>query len=619
MKAESICAVFCLLLTPLALLANAADTRCDHYAPLRTAFFGDLHVHTRYSLDASTQDTRTTPEQAYRFAQGEVIGLQPWSKNGEPGRTLALPRPLDFAMVSDHAELFGEVSICNDPGAPGFRSWQCLLYRYIPLGAYYLFNYKANIDAERLGFCGEDGDYCRQAAAGPWREMIEAARDASTTAPSCEFTAFVGYEWTGMDASTGGNLHRNVVFRNLEVPGLPFSFIEYPRAEDLWQGLLDQCRLRDNSCDALVIPHNANLSAGLMFPGVAAQTAERATLQASFERIMEIMQHKGSSECYFERGATRDELCAFEQLPVGSMMGDAPPTPTTGFAREILSKGLELQSSLAVNPYQLGFLASTDTHLGTPGAVEEAGFPGHGGAGSSARNEVPPGLPDNAAYNPGGLAVLWAEENTRESLFEALKRREVYGTSGPRISSRLFGGWDLDPDLCDLNDMVQHAYATGVPMGGVLPERPTPGAAPAFLVAATADPDGEVGLQRIQIIKGWRNSAGEIGETVYDLAGNPNNGAGVQPGSCRPTGTGASQLCSVWSDPAFDPDADAWYYSRVVENPTCRWSQRICVASGVRCDTPSTIGPGLEACCEPTHRPVIQERAWSSPIWYQRH
>lgn len=618
MKTIGFSAMLCLLVATISPLANAADARCNHFNPLRSAFFGDLHVHTRYSLDASTQGTRTTPNEAYRFAQGEPLGLQPWSRDGQPGRTLALHRPLDFAMVSDHAELLGEVAICNDPDAPGFRSWQCLLYRYIPFGAYYLFNYKANIDAERLGFCGEDGDYCRQAAAGPWREMINAAKEASKATPDCEFTAFAGYEWTGMDADTGGNLHRNVIFRNFEVPRLPLSFIEYPSAEELWRGLLDECRMQDNGCDALIIPHNSNLSAGLMFPGVTAQTPERAAVQASFERVMEIMQHKGSSECYFEFGNTRDELCAFEQLPVGSMMGDEPPTPRTGFARETLSKGLLLQSSLAVNPYQLGFLASTDTHLGTPGAVDESDFPGHGGAGTSARDEVPPGLPDNAFYNPGGLAVLWAEENTREALFAALKRREVYGTSGPRMQIRLFGGWDIDPGLCDRNDMLRRAYATGVPMGAVLPEKPNPGAAPAFLVAATADPEGEVGLQRIQIIKGWRNTAGETGETVYEVAGDPASTAAVEADSCRPTGTGASQLCNVWRDPDFDPDADAWYYSRVVQNPTCRWSQRVCVARGVRCEDASTIGPGLEACCEPQHRPVIQERAWSSPIWYQR-
>ena len=230
-------------------------------------FFGDLHVHTRYSLDASTQGTRTTPAQAYAFAQGAKIGIQPWDEEGNAARSLQLRRPLDFAMVSDHAELIGEVQMCNTPEIDGYNSWQCLLYRYIPRGAYYLFNYMATMRASHLGMCGEAGEKCRLAALQPWGEMQEAAEQAYDRSDTCAFTAFVGYEWTGMQSSSGGNLHRNVVFRNADVPRLPAGYIQTPGADLLWRALDQDCLRGEGRCDALVIPHNSNLSAGYMFSG----------------------------------------------------------------------------------------------------------------------------------------------------------------------------------------------------------------------------------------------------------------------------------------------------------------------------------------------------------------
>jgi len=599
---------------------------CASRDPLKRPFFGDLHVHTRYSLDASTQGTRTTPAQAYQFARGERVGIQPWTEEGVPLRSLQLSRPLDFAMVSDHAELIGEVHMCNSPDIEGYDSWQCLLYRHWPRGAYYLYNYMATMQRTHLGMCGDNDERCLAASLQPWLEMQEAAERVYDRSAGCEFTAFVGYEWTGMDADNGGNLHRNVVFRNAQVPELPISFIDQPAAHLLWDALKRDCIGLDNGCEALVIPHNSNLSAGSMFTGLAdgggPMSGEYAATRARFEPLVEIMQHKGASECYFEAGVTEDELCAFEQLPEDNIAGlDVPPTPNTGFVRKVLADGLALERQLGVNPYQFGLVASTDTHLGTPGAVQEDRFLGHGGAGVPAGVEIPPGLPDKLEYNPGGLAVLWAEENSRDALFDAMRRREAYGTSGPRIVSRFFAGWDFPADLCAAADRTERAYATGVPMGSILPAAPRRDSRPAFLVAASQDAgtrdDPGTPLQRIQVVKGWLGADGTPRERVLDVAGSAANGASVDLSTCVASGPGHADLCTVWVDKDFDAAQPAFYYSRVVENPTCRWSQRLCVAAGVDCARPDTIGEGFEGCCAPEHRPVVQERAWSSPIWYR--
>ncbi len=604
---------------------SEAREPCASHDPMMQPFFGDFHVHTRYSLDASTQGTRTTPDQSYRFAQGERIGIQPWGDDDIAARSLQLSRPLDFAMVSDHAELIGEVAMCNSPEVEGYSSWQCLFYRHFPRGAFYLFNYMATMQATHMGQCGEDGELCLQASMAPWAEMQEAAEEHYDRSSECNFTAFVGYEWTGMQADSGGNMHRNVVFRNADVPVLPASFIDGPSASQLWASLDAQCNGKGGSCDSLIIPHNSNLSAGYMFNSLDDQgqpmTAEYAQMRMRFEPQTEIMQHKGSSECYFKAGVTADELCAFEQQPKDNIAGYPNlPNPDTGFLRKVLLDGMLLEKKLGVNPYQFGITASTDTHLGTPGAAEEDKFLGHGGAGVPAKDAVPAGLPDKLEYNPGGLAVLWAPENSRDALFDSLRRKETYGTSGPRIVSRFFAGWDYPENLCESPDLVSRAYDGGVPMGGELPVSDG-GGAPSFAVFASQDSGTPSSpgtpLQRMQIIKGWIDQAGEPHERVIEVAGNAGNGATVDLKSCQTSGTGYANLCTVWKDDQFNADEPAYYYSRVVENPTCRWSQRICAANGVDCSNPKTVGDGLEDCCTAEHQPVIQERAWSSPIWYK--
>jgi len=618
-----LCLLLASAMSSAAIVYTEQRQPCTSHEPLMQPFFGDLHVHTRYSLDASTQGTRTTPEQAYRFAQGEKIAIQPWSSSGVALRSMQLRRPLDFTIVSDHAELFGEVHMCNTPEVQGYQSWQCRVYRNWSWGAYYLFNYMASMKAAHLGMCGEDGSVCAHAAASPWADMQQAAERQYDRSADCTFTTFVGYEWTAMQPDSGGNLHRNVVFRNAQVPRLPITFIDEPAAEKLWRRLDEQCNQQGQGCDSLAIPHNSNISAGYMFDGKrddgSTMTADYARLRRRFEPLLEIMQKGGSSECYFEAGRTSDELCAFEQQPIDNLAGfDNPPGPDTGFARKALADGMSLQRKLGVNPYQLGFVGSTDTHLGAAGAVAEDGYIGHGDAGVSAQDAVPPGLPDTLANNPGGLAVLWAQENSRDALFEALRRREVYGTSGPRIVTRFFGGWDYSTDLCSRPDRIAQAYVAGVPMGGQLSSGT--GNKPTFLVVASQDSGTQeqpgTPLQRVQIIKGWITSAGDYREKVFDVAGDAHNGASVDTQTCATRGKGFEELCAVWTDDDFQPGEQAYYYSRVVENPSCRWSQRMCAARAVDCAKPATIGEGLEDCCAPEHQKVIQERAWSSPIWY---
>lgn len=613
--------------------AKIATAPCNHYSPLRQPFFGDLHVHTRYSLDANTQGTRTTPDEAYRFAQGEKIGIQPW-KAGKAERSLQLSRPLDFAMVSDHAELIGEVHMCTEKGVEGYGSWQCRLYRAWPTAAYYLFNATASLKGKHLSLCGDNDALCLSAAAAPWQEMQLAAAAHNSDSGDCSFTTFVGYEWTGLEGLSGGNLHRNVVFRTDNVPALPISFIDQPEPEGLWRALDAHCNAGSQAqaddgsgaeCGSLVIPHNANISAGFMFPTQMPDGSEFSSdynrMRARHEPVVEIMQHKGASECFYQPGVTADELCAFEQMPIDNIAGRPnKPKPDSGFVRATLADGLQLADQSGVNPFKFGFVGSTDTHLGAPGAADEDRFLGHGGAGPSARKEVQPGFPDKLEYNPGGLAVLWAQENTRASLFEALRRKETYATSGPRITARLFAGWDFAPDLCSAPDRVAQGYARGVPMGGDMAPGESTSSVPTFLVSAGKDAGTPASpgmpLQQIQIIKGWLDDEGKKQERVIEVAGNADNGAGVDVNTCKTHGKGFAQLCSVWSDTEFDPNQRAFYYARVVENPSCRWSQRQCVAAGVDCRNPGTVPEEFERCCSDEHRPVIQERAWTSPIWY---
>ena len=613
---------------------------CRHYNPQRNAYFGDLHVHTTYSLDANTQGTLTTPHDAYRFARGEKLGIQPYDANGEPTRSTQLSRPLDFTAVTDHSELLGETEICTNPADAGYNSPECLFYRQSPDQAFTIFNFfgpgtpglpnaTGGKVVPRLPYCGLNGERCLEAAKTPWRDIQRAAEAFYDRSEECRFTTFVGYEYTA--APLSNNLHRNVIFASEVVPEIPPAYQEYPAPEYLWKALSEQCRSADG-CNYLTIPHNSNLSAGLMFQthddAGNDYTAEFARLRQQNEPLAEIYQHKGQSECLNTMGAgAQDELCGFEVLPYNNLTGkrfgglNTGPPKEQDFLREALKEGLRLEGTLGVNPFKYGFIGSTDTHLATPGNAREERFPGHAGAGLNPRNGVP-GLTDAIEVSPGGLAVLWAEQNTRESLFAAMRRREAYGTSGPRMQVRLFGGWDIPADQCSRRNFAEVGYAHGVPMGGDLPA--ATGAAPRFAVSALRDPGvtGTVGersepLQRIQIIKGWVDASGTKQEKVYEVAGEPDNGATVNTDTCETSGPGYASLCTVWQDPDFDARQSAFYYARVVQNPSCRWATYQCNAAQIDCSVPDQVPADYADCCDASYPKTVQERAWTSPIWYR--
>jgi hypothetical protein len=600
---------------------------CADRDPLRRPFFGDLHVHTAFSQDASAKGTRNRPRDAYRFARGERLGVQPYDENGVPWGTVQLERPLDFMAVTDHAELLGEVQICETPGLPGYDSWTCKIHRGAPKLAYFLMNARVSrANPIRFGFCGALGVFCLEAALTPWTEIQLAAEAAYDRTAACEFTSFIGYEWTGSRATN--NLHRNVIFRNEQTVELPISFYEETQPAGLWRELRAQCIDTGNGCEAIVIPHNSNLSNGQMFAPkdmlLTPLTAEEARSRGDIERLVEIMQHKGDSEC--SSGVnTEDELCGFEKLSFGNLAGKyvpflGDPQKPGSFVRNALKTGIEQEAKLGVNPFKLGIIAGTDTHVGTPGAVSETRYLTHVGHRPTVRDDPPSGLSDDLEFNPGGLAGIWAEENSRDALFAALHRREVFGTSGPRIPVRFFASWEPSADLCSGGDFVARGYAAGVPMGGDLGP-PTPAAAaPRFAVWAARDPgsrhDPGTPLQRIQIIKGWLED-GAAREVVIDVAGRIPGAAGVDPTTCAQSGHGADELCGVWVDSDFDASQHAFYYARVLENPSCRWSAHQCNALGVDCSDAGSADRALfRQCCDSKQPRVIQERAWSSPIWY---
>jgi hypothetical protein len=394
----------------------------------------------------------------------------------------------------------------------------------------------------------------------------------------------------------------------------------------------------------LAIPHNSNISNGRMFavdyPGVSGREAQaaRAELRRAIEPVVEIMQHKGDSEC--RPGVpgilgSDDALCGFEKFENNAFRhgGDGDPgecwdgpladwIPHLGpncvshrsYVRYALVEGLREEARIGINPFKFGIMASTDTHNGLAGGVEERSWPGHLGIADGVilnRLDPKPGVMGNMANGPGGLIGVWAVENSRDAIFEALRRREVFGTSGPRIRPRFFAGWDYPADLCDDPELLARADAGGVPMGGDLPKRPAERGAPTFAVWAARDP-GTIAapgglLQRIQIVKGWVDEGGELHEAVIDVAGGE-NGAGVNPATCEPSGPGNDMLCAVWRDPDFDPVRSAVYYARIVENPSCRYSTWQCLGL--------PAGDRPPGCDESQIEPIQQERAWTSPIWY---
>ncbi len=627
-------------------LVAPPDTRapCASRNPLRNAYFGDLHVHTRLSFDAITYDVRGGPSDAYAFARGEEVGLPPYGPDGAPSRRLRLARPLDFAAVTDHSEYLAETELCHDPSSLAYGSDTCARYRdatslVTPLSL------GLSGFGPRPEVCdGRDPALCARTFDRVWGGVQAAAEAAYDRTAACRFTTFVAYEWSGSPG--GNNAHRNVIFRNRTVPRSPATYYDTRTPEGLWRWLRATCLDAGAGCDALAIPHNSNLGGGRMFvatgEGGAAYTRDEAALRARVEPLVEVYQHKGSSECL--AGARdplsgEDERCGFERLTTAPCRGgaDDPPscTPVCGpnpvgaftgscahprdFVRAALRTGLSEWARTGVDPFHLGIVASTDTHAAIPGAVDEGSWPGHtGNADADPARRLTPAVRGETQVSvvtasPGGLAVVWAEENSRDALFEALRRRETYGTSGPRLVVRFFGGWGLAQDLCARPDMVAAAYRDGVPMGSDLRARPEGAAAPAFTLAAMRDATGAP-LERLQVVKAWLDASGDTRERVYDLAV-AGEGASVDLATCTPRGAGADTLCETWTDPDFDPTRPALWYARVLENPTCRWSRRLCNELRVDCATLAPASP-LRACCDGSVPDVVQERAWTSPIWY---
>ena len=568
---------------------------CNVFVPNKIPLFGDLHVHTTLSLDANTQGTLNTPDDAYRYAKGQKLFLQPYNQDKSSSRSSKLRQALDFAAVTDHAELLGEVRLCLDPLSSKYNSFQCRAYKSFPKLSYFFMNAKASM-RKPLGICGDEREVCLDAAEKPWQEIIQAAEEHYDRTESCSFTTFVGYEWTGAVYS-GNNLHRNIIFESSNVPFQPISFYEAPTRAELWEQLDQECSI---DCNYVVIPHNSNLSNGFMFEK---PSQDEIYIQNIREPLVEIFQHKGSSECAIN---SNDPLCSFEQLPYKDFKAkfskDFSSPPKSSFVRDALNQGLLIQTQENINPFKFGFIGSTDTHLGTPGLVDEDVFSGHGGAGKSFRTAIPEGLPDDIEFNPGGLAVVWAEENSRTSIFNALKRKEVYGTSGPRFLVRFFLGDSLDVDLCSQPDAISRAYETGVPMGGTSQADLMTKAR--LFISASADLSlKDQYIEKLQVVKGTIVD-GEVITSVHDVM--THDTVGLDLNSCEVTGDGVRSMCTVWDDPDFIQGDEAYYYVRVVANKSCRWSHDLCIKNPEHCEDNNSNIPKF-----------IQERAWTSPIWLE--
>jgi hypothetical protein len=625
--------------------------RCRNFNPSGNAYFGDLHIHTALSTDAYQQGVRTLPRDAYDYARGKEIGFH--------GSTVKMSRALDFAAVTDHAEFLGALELCVQGNGPEAKTQACEEMRQGSGAAFQLLENAFNAEqtgtrSERViralkvlfesedprpnvALCGENGENCTLARSTVWQKIMDAAESAYDRSQDCSFTSFVAYEYSGV--ITGSNYHRNIVFRNDRVPQQPISYLDAPHDYQLWQQLDQLCSSEINGCEYLSIPHNPNLSNGkLLTPDYRSAenlAAEKnlAALRQKSEPLLEIFQHKGQSECINGVSgieAEFDELCEFEQIrkiggttnildtdlvtrDCGDDLDDGGMINTgcvsrNDYFRGALLTGLQEERRLGINPLKLGVIASTDTHESTPGAVDEQGWQGHVGRENtlSKRLQKKTGLPYRLDGNPGGLAGVWAEENTRDALFDAMKRRETFGTSGPRIKPRFFAGWSYSPEMCEQSDFAKQAVQDGVPMGSDLSSPPDNATNPRFVAAALKDPEG-IGLQKLQIIKGYTNEEGSAIVEIFDVAGDLDNQVTIDLETGVSSGPGSGSLCAVWTDENFNAELSAYYYLRVVENPSLRWSWAQCIA------LPEDQRPSE---CQNNAPKIIRERAWTSPIWY---
>jgi hypothetical protein len=580
--------------------------------------FGDTHTHTSFSMDAGAFGARLGPRDAYRLGKGEEI-------MASSGQLTKLSRPLDFQVVTDHSDnmgffpdlLAGKPELLADPLG---RKW----YEMVQSGK----GAEAAIEIITAFGAGQFKGpilYSPDSAAyrSAWQETIDAAEEANEPG---RFTAFIGYEWT---SNTGGNnLHRNVIFRDnaqFARQVVPFTVLspgsDNPR--DLWKWMA--AYEAKTGGDVLAIAHNGNLSNGRMFPMIEPGTdkpidREYAETRAEWERLYEATQIKGDGETH-PFLSPNDEFANFERWDKGNLDLTEAKTPAMlefEYARTALKNGLKLEQELGINPYKFGMVGSTDAHTGLA-AVEEDNFFGKTSSSepSAERTSHPFAKRGDLVImgweqTASGYAAVWATENTREAIFDAMERRETYATTGPRMLVRLFGGFDFVAADADTRSPALAGYTKGVPMGGDLSNAPA-GKAPTFLVAALKDPIG-ANLDRYQIVKGWLDAAGEVQEKVYDVAWSgdrkpgadgklPSVGNTVDVANATWTNTiGAPELIAVWTDPDFDPAQRAFYYGRVLEIPTPRWTAYDAKYFGV------TMAPEVPM--------TLQERAYTSPIWY---
>ena len=574
--------------------------------PVRNLLWGDLHIHTSYSTDAYTMGVRATPDDAYRFTRGGTI-------EHAVGYPIRIDRPLDFAAVTDHAEYMGvSRADSNSSGGLEERSLRERLLNDGPLSmAWALVSIVRNVSGLDLY---ADSPGLLAVSRDAWQVMIDTAE--AHYEPGV-FTTLVGYEWTSMP--DGQNLHRNVIYRDTHLPEIPFSSLDSGNPEDLWDAL---DRQRAEGMTVMAIPHNGNVSNGLMYDrrqfNGSPMTADYAAQRLRNEPVSEILQIKGTSDTH-PMLSPDDEFADFE-LMTGQLSPSADfSEPRGSYARDALRAGIEFSHAEGFNPYRFGVIGSSDSHNASS-SVEEGRHHGKlplmdGTAGLRLGKSifVPGSLHRTKNWGAAGLAGVWAQENTRESVYDALARRETFATSGPRISLRFFGSFNYSADMMLNPELLKQAYSGGVPMGGVLKTAANATTAtPGFVVWVAKDPAG-ANLDRLQIIKGWVDADGNSQEKVFDVTlsderqpdanGNiPPVGNTVDVASASYSNTiGAQQLQAFWRDPEFDPAQEAFYYARALEIPTPRWSTYDAMRLGVEAPQPTSL----------------QERAISSAIWYQ--
>ena len=599
----------------------------DNYSPYAgrsfptAVFWGDTHVHTGMSMDAGAFGARLMPEDAHRFARGEEL-------TSSTGLRVKLSRPLDFLVVADHSDNMGFFPRLRDGDPdmladPTGRRWYDMIQEggqtAVQVAVEIIQGLTQGTFPEALASLPGMPEY-RDA----WQIAIDAAE--AYNEPGV-YTALHGYEWTSTEG--GINLHRVVIMRDGAAQAeqvLPYSTVPpqgSPDPRDLWDwmGMYED----KTGGDILAIAHNGNMSNGRMFPTVDSFTGEPldrayAEIRMRWEPLYEVTQIKGDGETH-PFLSPNDEFADYETWDQGNL--DLSEFKTDDmlqyeYGREGLKIGLEMEQDLGVNPYKFGMIGATDSHTGLATAAEENFFGKHSGAEPSPQRwEHPMAKVGDAEYTgwgmvASGLAGVWARENTREALFDAMERKETYATTGPRMLVRFFGGWDFDEADAGRRLPADIGYVKGVPMGGDLAARPTGAGAPTFLVAALKDPYSG-NLDRIQIVKGWLEN-GERMERVYDVvwAGDrrpgsdgelPPVGNTVDVVSATWTNTiGASDLIATWEDPDFDASQRAFYYARVIEIPTPRWTAYEAARYSV------TMAPEVPM--------VHQERAYTSPIWY---